>query len=273
MFDIKTNHENPPRNYIIFEEYFGNYIKQANLKLSREYLPIYWTNYYISKNYAQNDMSDIQNYLDSLDKSKKYFTVVQWDDGIVNNIDGLDLLIFASGGIGDYAIPLNSNFISEQPHIPIEQLKLFYSFVGSINGRHKVREIMANTIIDNSGFITDARYDYDSYLHIMSHSLFSLCPRGYGKTSFRIYESLMCGSIPVYIYDDPWIPYNDTLNFEDYGVLCHVSEIDSLLNKLKSFSKNQLENKRNCGKKIFQEYYTHSSIKNNIIKFLTQNIP
>lgn len=268
MFKISTNHENPPRNHMIFEEYFGNHIQYSNLKLSREYLPIYWTNYYISKNYAQNDMSDIQKYLDSLDRSKKYFTIVQWDDGIVNNIDGLDLLIFASGGIGDYAIPLNSSFIRNQPYIPINELKMLYSFVGSINGRHKVREIMANTIVDNSGIITDQRYDYDSYLYIMSNSLFSLCPRGYGKTSFRIYESLMCGSIPVYIYDDPWIPYDKILNFEDYGILCHISEINHLLNKMKNITSSEIESKRIIGNQIFNKYFTHDAIAKHIIKEL-----
>ena len=36
----------------------------------------------------------------------------------------------------------------------------------------------------------------------MRDSLFSLCPRGYGPTSFRLYESIQLGSIPVYIAED-----------------------------------------------------------------------
>jgi len=218
-------------------------------------------------------MSDLQLYLDSLDRSKKYFTVVQWDDGILNNIDGLDLLMFASGGVGDIAIPLNSSFnISDQTFIPIDNLKMLYNFVGSINGRHSVREIMAQKIVSNEGYIADIRLPYYTYLDIMRHSLFSLCPTGYGKTSFRIYESLMCGSIPVYIYDDPWIPYRDILNFEEYGVLCHVSEIESLLDRLKSFSSKEIQQKRFLGEKIFDEYFTHKAIKNHIIRILKNGI-
>lgn len=271
-FKIKTNHENPPNNLMIFEEYFGENFTQQN-DISREYIPVYWTNYYIEKNYGQANMSDLQQFLDSLDRSKKYFTVVQWDDGILNNIDGLDLLVFASGGIGDIAIPLNSSFnISDQTFIPTNNLKMLYNFVGSINGRHAVRETMSQKIISDEGYIADVRLPYYTYLDIMRHSLFSLCPRGYGKTSFRIYEALMCGSIPVYIYDDPWIPYSDRLNFEEYGVLCHVSKIESLLDRLKSFSSEEIQQKRFIGKKIFDEYFTHAAIYKNIIRILQNDL-
>ena len=54
----------------------------------------------------------------------------------------------------------------------------------------------------------------ESFLDILTRSAFALCPRGYGKTSFRICESLEVGVIPVYIYDDPWIPFGHKLDFE-----------------------------------------------------------
>jgi hypothetical protein len=271
-FRIKTNHENPPNNLMIFEEYFGeNFTEQDQIE--RQYIPVYWTNYYIEKNYGQADMSDLQQFLNSLDRSKKYFTIVQWDDGILNNVSDLDLLVFASGGVGDIPIPLNSSFnIDNNRFISFDNLKMLYSFVGSINGRHAVRETMSQKIISDEGYIADVRLPYYTYLDIMRHSLFSLCPRGYGKTSFRIYEALMCKSIPVYIYDDPWIPYSDILSFEEYGVLCHISEIESLLDKLKSFSPSELKQKRFVGKKIFDEYFTHTAIYKNIIRILQNDL-
>jgi hypothetical protein len=267
MFDISTNHENPPKNIMIFEEYFGKYISLNKPKLKREYLPIYWTNYYISKNYGQDDTSDLQRYLDSLDRSKRYFTIVQWDDGILNKIHDLDLLIFSSGGMGDYPIPLNSYFYCNAPNISIEKRRFLCSFVGAIYGRHSVREIMTNELKDKPNVvITDKRYDYNSYLNIMNQTVFSLCPRGYGKTSFRIYEALMCHSIPVYIYDHPWVPYFD--NFEEYGVLCHVKDIFNLYDKLANMTEKEINNKINNGIKTFIEKYTYEATTDYIIKMM-----
>ena len=83
-FMVKTNHEYPPNNKIIFEEYFYNWFIESKPQTNKTYLPIFWTNYYISKDYAQQDISEINTFLDTLDKSKEYFTIIQWDDGIVN---------------------------------------------------------------------------------------------------------------------------------------------------------------------------------------------
>ena len=36
------------------------------------------------------------------------------------------------------------------------------------------------------------------FKQIMSKSYFSICPRGYVSTSFRLYESIQAGIVPVY---------------------------------------------------------------------------
>ena len=74
-------------------------------------------------------MSDLQLYLDSLDKDKEYFTVVQWDDGILHNTKNLDLYSFASGGMGDYAYPLNCTPRPDTVSIKPKR-ELLCSFVG-----------------------------------------------------------------------------------------------------------------------------------------------
>lgn len=270
MFEVSTNHENPPKNLMIFEEYFGRYIKNIQYKSNREYLPIYWTNYYISRNYGKADMSDLQEYLDSLDRSKKYFTIVQWDDGILNNIDGLDILKFASGGIGDYPIPLTSYYFNEMPKKEINEYSYLCSFAGAIYGRHHVRELMTKTLTNRTyTLITDKRLEYSSYLKLMNNTLFSLCPRGYGKTSFRIYESLMCKSIPVYIYDDPWIPYND--DFEKYGILCPINKISTLYDMIINMNIDEINTKIINGEKAFKEKYMHNAIANKILEIVGTN--
>ena len=45
---------------------------------------------------------------------------------------------------------------------------------------------------------------YEDY-HI--HSVFGLAPRGYGPTSFRLYETMQMDAVPIYISDVFWLPF------------------------------------------------------------------
>ena len=65
-FMVKTNHEYPPNNKTIFEEYFYNWFIGNKPLTKKIYLPIFWTNYYISKGYATQDISEINIFLDNL---------------------------------------------------------------------------------------------------------------------------------------------------------------------------------------------------------------
>jgi len=265
-FLIQTNHENPPHNTVMFEEFFCKKFLTELPETKREVLPVCWTNYYVSKDYCNGDMSDIQEYLDSLDRSKAYFTVCQWDDGIVNNTDGLDLFVFSSGGIGDYPYPLNC-----LPH-PIDPVTftsyrhVLGSFMGAIQGRHPVREKMAVCLWEKEGIHISERITFNDFQAVMGCSLFALCPRGYGKTSFRICEALQFGAIPVYIYDDPWIPFYDIAPFEEYGVLCDIKDIDSLYDKLKSYSPADIDIMRDKGADIYRDYYSYNGCYDRIIE-------
>lgn len=263
-FIINTNHIYPPGNDMIFEEYFYINFINSNINTDRVYLPILWTNLYISRNYATQDMSDIQLFLDQLPRDKKYFTIVQWDDGIKNDLKDLDILIFGSGGFGNYPIPLIN-----KPHNKIIRNKeIFASFVGHISGRHKIREKLRDKFTNKEGYLISESLGFGNFKEVMEKSVFSLCPRGYGKTSFRICESLSLGSIPVYIYDDPWIPFNDIINFEDYGILVSENDLDNLDEILKSLSETDIKRKIEVGQDIFNEYYSYDGCYKQILKLL-----
>lgn len=50
--------------------------------------------------------------------------------------------------------------------------------------------------------------DDRSYLLPNALASYSLAPRGTGPTSFRLYEALQMGVVPVYVHDgQPWLPY------------------------------------------------------------------
>jgi len=273
-FIVKTNHINPPYNDMIFEEYF--YRNYKDIKTDREYLPILWTNFYIGRNYAQQDMSDLQQFLDSLDTKKKYFTIIQWADGILHNINHLDIKIFGSGGgsinsvseknIGDVEIPL---ICKPNPHINRNRKRnILCSFVGAIRNRHYVRDEMVKKLLNVKGFLIRDLSGYKKFKDCMERSIFALCPRGYGATSFRICESLQHGAIPIYLYDKPWIPWKNHFNFNDIGILCHVYDIGKLPELIKQKSENDIKMYIENGKKIYKEYFDYAGCAKKIIENL-----
>lgn len=277
-YQIPTNHENPPNNGIIFEEYFGMKYKDGDrAEGDRIYLPAYWTNYYISKNYGNDDMSELQSELDRLPRANSYFTICQWDDGILQNVDDLDLFVYGQGGYGDYPIPLNC--VPHGSHPTNEKFDIkptLASFIGSIDGRHPIREKMRDVFQKESDCVVEDRRgkgSFFSFTKVMGQSKFALCPRGYGKTSFRICEALEAGVIPVYIYDDPWIPFDDILPFRGYGVLCHEDDIDTLPDVLRSISEDRdlIYHMTINGKLVYDRFYSYEGCRREILKMEGKN--
>lgn len=260
--------EYPPGNTYLFEEYFYDEFIKSEVKLERIYIPIFWTNYYISKNYGQGDISDIQSIIDKLDRTKKYFTIVQYDDNILNDLKDLDILIFAQGGYGNYkdksyVIPLNCQSNYQINNI---QKDIFASFVG--RKTHPIRNTIFDKFRNKEGYFISESIDYNSYKDIMSRSLFSFCPRGYGLTSFRIFESLQCGSIPVYIYDDEFIPFKYEFDFNEIGILIHVTEISKLNDILQSVKKEDILNLQKKGVEIYNNYFDYKGTLKQIFEIL-----
>jgi hypothetical protein len=275
-FKFKTVFKYPPQNDMIFEEYFYNWFVENNPTSKRTYLPIFWTNYYHSKG---QEIDEINSFLESLDKNQNYFTIIQWDDGIMGPFPYKNIFVFGQGGgsgklnctIGDYSIPLNC---IPNENIEIKKDKtIFASFKGCIVGRHSIRQKLQNILQGNKDYLLEdstGGSNYDSFSNLMSNSIFSLCPRGYGATSFRICESLQHGSIPVYISDEPWIPFNDMIDFNDYGVLIDVKDIDNLDNILKSISKEDIDKKLSLGKIVYEQYYSYKGCSSKIMEVVNR---
>ena len=271
IFDEKFRPRNilayPPGNSKIFEEYFYDEYSKIKITSERIYIPIFWTNYYISKDYGNGDISELQNLLNSLDRNKKYFTIVQYDDNILNDISDLDILIFCQGGYGrylnkSYAIPLNC----QNPLEYKKEKNIFCSFIG--RKTHNIRDLIFDKFKNKEGYLISETTDYDSFVNTMRQSLFSFCPRGYGMTSFRIFESLSAGSIPIYIYDNPLIPFEDKFSFSDIGILLKYSDLYLIDDILRAKTKTEIDNYLVNGETIYKDFFTYAGCYNKIISIV-----
>jgi len=269
---VSINTIYPPYNSVLFEEYFYREFVSNNEITNRIYIPAFWTSLYVNRNYGHGDLSDIQNFIDNLDRNQKYFTIVQYDDNILNDFKDLDIKIFTMGGHGkykdkSYPIPLNC---LPPKGLQIMNKDILGSFIGSINGRHIIREKMANVLKDNNKYIISEHITYPQFREIMSRSIFSLCPRGYGQTSFRICEALQVQSIPIYIYDEPLIPFYTEFDFNDIGILIHETEIDKIDEIISSKTSEDIQNYVNNGIKIYNQFFDYKGCYQSIIKLLNK---
>lgn len=277
IFQICTNHEYPLHNKIVFEEFFLNYFIENNIDTECIYLPILWTNFYISRNYGNSNMDDLQVCLDNLNRNKKYFTVIQYDDGILQNINDLDITVFGSGGGGNKVLPKkNLGYpipLICQPNPNINKNRdrdILCSFVGVIKGRHLIREKIKSLYEDIKGFFISESLGYDKFKDVLERSKFSLCPRGYGATSFRICEALQHGSIPIYIYDKDWTPWYDEFNFDDIGIKLPHDMLDSIQSIIYNKTDEEVAKYVENGKKIYKEFFDFNGCANKIVDKLNK---
>ena len=205
-----------------------------------------------------------------MDKDLKYFAVSQHDDAIKETYD-LDILHYSAGGkFGDKWLPLVCSPIKNPIPKPRD---LFASFVGTLS--HK-RQIMFQPLtsqpnkyfIGGRGFWRAAvpKNEEQQFMDVMSRSIFALCPRGYGATSFRMYEAMQFGTIPVYISDKHCLPWDDELDWGEFCIAIAPNEVVNLDTILGKFTHEELGAMSNKGKEVYSKYFSLEGLCNNILK-------
>jgi len=102
------------------------------------------------------------------------------------------------------------------PHSLLSNRKTLCSFMGS-GDTHVCRREISNylDLVPNSVFINTGSWYYDEpdeelsqrYSALLGDSVISLCPRGTGPSTIRIWEALASGSSPLIISDSLSLPY------------------------------------------------------------------
>lgn len=243
VFHRPTDVVYPPfKNGLYLEEYFSKH----NRIRDNRYIDVFWTNIQIDPKFGgfRNIVAKLvsENYPENLDK--KYFTVVQHDDGVMFKLPA-NTRVYSAGGTGDIPIPLiyedSERKLETVPKRQFSEKDIICSFVGSAT--HHVRSAMWNTLKESPNFHFSVdrwtndvnKTQQDTFIDITVRSKFCLAPRGYGRTSFRFYEAFQLGSIPIYIWDDiEWLPYKDVIDYSKFCISIHVSKIGELENILLS---------------------------------------
>lgn len=251
VFHRPTNVVYPPfKNGLYLEEYFSKH----NTIRNNQYIDVFWTNIQIDPKFGgfRNTIAYLlkENYPD--DPSKKYFTVVQHDDGVMFKLPA-NTRVYSGGGTGDIPLPLIyedlENRLESVPKKTFAEKDILCSFLGS--STHYVRNAMKSTLDGLPGIQihmdtwtnTISENKQADFLDLTVRSKFCLSPRGYGRTSFRFYEAFKLGSIPIYIWDDiEWLPYKELIDYSKFCISIHVSKLPLLEKMLREIDEDKYMN-------------------------------
>lgn len=225
------------------------------------YLPVFWTRWHLNHDYGRTGLEKLQKHVDNtiLD-SKKTFTICQYDDGPIVNIYNTVVFLASRKSNEGHDIPLLCS-PHKTPFIkPRKKFKA--SFIGRI-ATHPIRRSMQDALINNHDFfIYDGTFKTSKYVKKILESYISLCPRGYGGSSFRFFESMQLGVIPFLIGDIDTRPFKKYINWKEISFF--TENVDDIITIIEKKDKKDLIS---MGLKC-KEFYYHNLIYQKWCKYI-----
>lgn len=151
-------------------------------------------------------------------------------------------------------IHLDSDFIEKCRN----QEKIYdYYFVGQFYGKRDVLKGFnkGNSIIKQTpsiyGLGDEAKLNaIKSFLMELGQARFGFAPRGVGSNSFRLYECLMVGTIPI-ATDVIEYPYSEEVDWDEFTVRGSLDNLNGLIDKCENID---YDNCRSKGIQFWEDY-------------------
>jgi len=113
----------------------------------------------------------------------------------------------------------------------------------------------------------DARIEF---IENMRNNAFNVCVRGNGNYSFRFYEALSCGRIPVLLDTDTILPFDDVIDYSEFCIITNTADelSEAILNKWNDGSYIEMQKK---AYEVYYEYFDINIVGKRIIEYLDRN--
>jgi len=125
--------------------------------------------------------------------------------------------------INDIVVPFWT-FPNQDDILEVDKVYLC-NFIGTLNG--SLRSSLYSNLIGKDDYFVSQKIDYTSFIDVVSKSKFTLCPKGSGLSSYRFFESMFLGSVPVLIADQVILPYNDFLDYDKMIIRIPESKVNN----------------------------------------------
>lgn len=244
------------------------------------FVPVFfnWNRYFLVYRKQRTHYLSILNEIGSLLKPTfLYFTVSYHEAGIEGDTNQkilpLNLFVANAGGKGNMPIMMRS--FENYPIGNSNQLNYKYDlvFMGSIH-THKVRSTLLSHFqkLSNFSFYNGKSKDWRT---IFQDSKAILCPRGYGRNTFRLTEVLELGLIPIIVYDDIiYVPYYNSIKWEDFSLIVqinlknNISEIDKIADFVNNLTSHRINAMRNKIRSMYHSHFSRNGSLTQLRRFL-----
>lgn len=189
-----------------------------------DYLPFYWNRAYVNWNWGQDGLGDIQREIERLvSRDRPTFTVCEYDVRDMQSFDLCGMVVMTASRRNesdDVDVPL---LCSLHQKTGDHENKWKASFVGNLQTcgiRAEMQEVLDREDVHVEG--GDRGTDY--FVDLMLKSQIALAPRGHGGQSFRFYEAMQLGTVPMLIGEPDTRPFKDLIEWDDCSLYAARAE-------------------------------------------------
>jgi len=215
-----------------------------------------------------------------LRKNVPYVTLVQHDSGFAFhcgdflNDEFPNILVLSPGGFGHVPVPLLKQSEGRNNLKPVSQRVHAFSYVGSkdtapMEMREHMLQIMEDGATKNNRSVK--YYKGDKWRDVMADSRFSLCPRGAGRSSYHLIETLQMGLVPIHVHlngtNEAWVPYE--LIWPQIGFTTDIDGLPAVLSSLAEMPPSEVEARERIIESFRESHFSFSGALKQIQAFLT----
>ena len=204
-----------------------------------------------------------------------------------------NVLVLSAGGYGHVPVPLLKQF---EPLVGAKSMptrSLLVSYVGSLgNAPTDLRRRMNATVASHAAnleFGYEAAHGLSSnwanwptfvqvaaarllgktdWRCVMADTRVSLCPRGYGRSSYHLAETVQMGRIPLYLFSDvAWVPYKRLFR-RSLGYITDLDGLTRVLHQLRNATIAELESKEASAARLRETHFALPGVMEQIGLFM-----
>lgn len=240
------------QDFLIFLLNNGHLLTNNPHEADWHYLPVFWTRYFIANDFQSATSIELESINNYILNDSKTFTVCQYDDDCIVNLGNTKLFLSSNKSRAGFDIPLLSKDHGS-PFLRKEKI-IKASFAGRIR-THPIREELNLLKSENDFEILDTdKLSKFKYRNLILRSMVSICPRGYGLSSFRFYESMQLGSVPLLFSDIDNRPFQSFVEWDLFSI--YASSANELKLKIDGYSEQDLIFMGKMAKEIYNSYLT-----------------
>lgn len=213
------------------------------------YLPVFWTRWHLNNDYGTQRRDVLQSLVnDALLDDAKTFTVCQYDDGPLVQLGRTILYLGSRQSDSGRDAPLLCAR-HRRPWLPTRK-RYRASFCGRL-ATHPIRHEMAVALAASSDVsIVDGENGTAFFLSHTMASRVALSPRGYGGSSFRFYEAMQLGIVPLLLGDIDTRPFKALLPWAEVSIYSRSAQEASAC--LNDHSDRQLAQMGTAARQVYE---------------------